>query len=437
MTELVAVGLSHRSAAVEVRERLAVAPDRMPEALETLRRTPGVREAMLLCTCNRVEVYAVCEDAENALRGIRGYLETGAQQSLAEAIYTYVGVEAVRHIFRVAASLDSMVVGEAQILGQLKEAYYHANEAGTAGSLLSRCLHRAFRVAKRIRTETGIGRSATSIAAIAVELARTIFEKLEGRRVLLLGAGEMAELAARHLATNGATDLLVANRSPERARDVAQAVGGEPRDMADLEVLLGIADIVLSSTGAQTFILREEMVRRAIRARRHRPLFLIDIAVPRDVDPRAGEIDDVYLYNIDDLTRVAAENRAERVREAEVGEQIAATEAGELMTWLRSQEVVPTIVALREKLSAIAHAEAARAAAAFGPGDDGREAAETLAQAVVNKILHTPLTVLKRTAAEDSAASTVETVRRLFDLDAAPDVTGTAAESDRKEQRQP
>jgi glutamyl-tRNA reductase len=417
--DLVVVGLSHRTAPIEVRERLVAPAAELPRRLEQLIRHAGVQEAALLTTCNRVEVYAAAADTGPAPPSVRQVLETWAERDLARHLYVHEGTAAVHHLFRVASSLDSMVVGEPQILGQVKDAFAAASAAGATGPLLSRSFHRAFQVAKRVRTETGVARAAVSMSAIAVELAQSIFEDLRGKRVLLCGAGEMAELAAHHMAGVGVEKILVANRSRERAEAVAAAVKGEAHTLDELGPLLEQADIVISSTGATSFIVTVAEARRVLKARRYRPLFLIDLAVPRDVDPRVGELSNVYLYDVDDLQQVADRNLAERSREAASAEELVAEEAKQFVGWVRSLQVVPTVVALREKCLAFARDEAARAVHRLGPLDDKqREAVERMAEAIVNKILHSPLTQLKREG-QSGGAEMVDAVQRLFQLEVA------------------
>jgi glutamyl-tRNA reductase len=419
--ELVVVGLSHKTAPLELREKLATPTEELPEKLRQLLGLPALREAVLVSTCNRVEVYGASADPASVLSELSRYLEEWAAADLSQHLYRYEGFEAVRHVFRVSSSLDSMVVGEPQILGQVKDAYAAATETGVTGPLLNRCLHRAFQVAKRVRSETGVARAAVSVSAIAVELARTIFDDLAEMEVLLIGAGEMAELAARHLAAAGVAHLMVANRSPERAEQIAHAVGGVAHALDELGLLLERADIVISSTAATNFLIGVPEARRVLRVRKNRPIFFIDLAVPRDVDPRVGELDNVYLYDVDDLEAFSERNRAERGREAAAAEKIIEKETAQFVEWMRSLEVVPTLVALREKFVKVAESETARALAELGPADEKqRKVVERLGESIVNKLLHAPVTQLKRAGVEggpDLAAVT----RRLFELDAPHD----------------
>lgn len=436
-SELLVVGLSHRTAPLEVREKLAFPEATHAGTLRQLLELPSLGEAMLISTCNRVEIYAVtraswpaagaaaaCGHVRDYLSRIKGYEPARLEPHL----YDHIGPAAVKHVFRVAASLDSLVVGEPQILGQLKDAYARATEAGCVGPLLKRCLERAFGVAKRVRTETAISRGGANVSSVAVELARRIFGELAGKRVLVVGAGKMSDLAARHLRADGALEILVTNRSPERAHALAAKVDGVARPWEELEALLYGCDIVISSTGSTVPILTREVVRRVMKARRHRPLFLIDIAVPRDVDPAVGKLDGVYLFDIDDLEKVVAENLKEREKEAAAGERIVEAETAQFLAWLRSQGVVPTIKDLRERFTQIARAEAERTLASLGGavGPKEQQAIRYMAEAIVNKLLHSPLMALKKGDAE--ADLLVAATRRLFALpEAQADAEGPSA----------
>lgn len=416
MTELVVVGLSHRTAPVELRERLSTTITDLPRELEEL-HAPSLSGAVVLSTCNRVEIYASGPSAREAARRAREHLNRRAGEPIDAMLYERVGPEAVRHAYRVAASLDSLVVGEPQILGQVKTAFEAAREGHAVGPLLSRCFTRAFAVAKRVRTETGIAEGTVSVSSIAVELARKIFDDLEGRRVLLLGAGEMGEAAAKSLAQTGAT-LRVVNRSMEKAMALAAACGGEAREYELLASELVKADVVISSTSSPHFVLTEELVRDVVRARRHRPLFLIDIAVPRDIDPRVAGIDGVYLYDVDDLQKVAEENLRARKAEADAAERIVDIEVQEFEQWRRTLELAPTIVALRERYLAVVRAEVERSLPRLGPLDEGaRRSLDKMCEAIVNKLLHPPLSALRAASDGDEQAELVAVTRRLFDLD--------------------
>lgn len=412
------VGLSHRTAPIEVRERMAFAAEALPDALKRLVAVPGIGEAMIVSTCNRVEVYAGF-DADDALDAVKRFLvdERGLGRELYAHLYVHDGAEALRHLFRVAASLDSMVVGESQILGQVKDAYAAALEAGALGPLLQRALPRAFQLAKRVRTETDVARSSASIASAAVDLAGQIFGDLGGRKVLVLGAGKMGELSARHLLSAGIGELAVVNRTHARAVELAQKLGGRAAPWEELDALLQRADIVLCSTGAAEPVLRRPQVERVMRARKGRWLFFIDIAVPRDVDPEVGRIENVYLYDVDALEQVVARNRAGRAREAAEAEALVEAELKRYQEHELSLGVVPTIKLLRGRFLEVAQAELERTLPRLsGLSERDRQTVQAMAEAMVNKLLHAPLTKLKQEAREHPDSELAATVRALFDL---------------------
>ena len=417
MRDFVVVGLSHRTAPVEVRERLAVTPDRLEQELREISVKGRFDEALLISTCNRVELYATSanpiEAAQSAKKALAERLSEAATD---EVLYQQRGVDVIRHVFRVASSLDSLVVGEPQILGQVKEAFDAAKGAGTVGTLLGRCFTQAFATAKRVRSETGIAEGTVSVSSIASELAKKIFGNLEGRRTLLLGAGEMGESAARSLRQTG-TQLHVVNRSEERAQKLAEACGGRAVPYERLSIELAEADVVIASTASPNFILTPKLMKGVVRTRRHRPLFIIDIAGPRDVDPRVGHMGNVFVYDVDDLQQVADENLSVRAREAAQAEHIVEEEVESFLSWRRSLELAPTIVALRKRFAQIAEDELDRALPRLesaGPAD--RLVLEAMGRSLVNKLLHQPLTQLKSGAGEPDGALLIDAVRRLFDL---------------------
>jgi glutamyl-tRNA reductase len=415
------VGLSHHTAPLEVREKLAVPSAEIPELLRGLCEKSGLTEAMMVSTCNRVEVYASADDAAAAVQAVRSRLaEIVPGTDLQGHLYEQTGAEVARHAFRVAASLDSLVVGEPQILGQVKDAFAAASDAGTVGALLGRCMSRAFAVAKRVRSETGIAEGVVSVSSVAVELARSIFGELGGRRVVLVGAGEMGEAAAKALAQQG-TVLRVVNRNQERARAVAEACGGEPREFDALQHELVAADVVVTSTASPRYVITRELMQGVIKARRHRPLFIIDIAVPRDVDPRVENMDNVFLYDVDDLEQVAAKNIAARKKEAEAAEKIVGEEVMAFEEWQRSLDLTPTLIGLRERVRGVIHAELERTLPRLKSLNDAeRRTLNAMCEAMANKILHRPLTELKKSRDEPQGAQIVSLTRRLFDLDHAP-----------------
>ena len=388
---IVLVGLNHRTAPVEVRERVAFANGRLEPALRDLVALPGVLEAVIVSTCNRVEVIACGGDVETVGGALPAFLarEHGLDEPvLTGHLYTHAGREAVRHLFRVAASLDSMVVGEPQILGQLKEHYALAASVGASGRVLHRCFHKSFSVAKRVRTETGIAEKAVSVGSAAVELARGIFDRLEDKTAMLVGAGAMGELTARQLLAQGVGSVLVVNRTYERAMDVARELGGMPVPFERLARYLPLADLVIGTASGDEFLLTPALVEEAMRERRRRPMLFVDLAVPRGFDPGVNAVDDVYLFDIDDLEGVIADNKGARAREAVRAETIIDAEVDAFWRWFTSLDVVPTIVALRDKVEAIRQREVARGLAAFGDADARLpEVLERVTSAIVNKIL--------------------------------------------------
>ncbi len=420
--DLLVLGVSHRTAPVAVRERLAVVPEAMESVLAALAALPSIREAALLSTCNRVEIYAAVDrDRDRAAQGLGDALARHAGVTALELgahLYERRDADAVQHLFRVAASLDSLVLGEPQILGQTKQAHETARRHGSAGPILNACFQGAFRVARRVRRETEIARNPVSISSVAIELARQVFGGFAGREVLVVGAGKMSELAARTLRTHGAT-LTVTNRTRARADELAVRFGASVRDWSDLAGALGAADIVIASTGAQRPVLTLEMLRQVQRARRGRPLFLLDIAVPRDVEPEAGKLDGIYLADIDNLQKVASEHRDERQNEAAEAEAIVAQELDRFMKAWRGRQLAPTVTALRAHVIGLAQSEAARVAAAMpGLGEREKRAIADLAESIAKKLLHAPQMALRNDDADDGV-SLVTAVQRLFALEVA------------------
>jgi glutamyl-tRNA reductase len=378
---------------------------------------------VILSTCNRVEVIAAAPDEETALREIKGFLVE--QESvinhgaLEDRLYTYSGNAAVHHLFRVAASLDSMVVGEPQILGQLKDYYRAAQEAGTVGTILHRLFHRSFSVAKRGRTETGIASRAVSVSSIAVDLARLIFDRLEDKTVMLIGAGKMGDLVARYLQRNGIGSLMVTNRTFDRAVEVAARFHGNPIRFEDYPRYLKLADLVIGCASTPEFLLRPEAVEGILKERKQKAMFFIDIGDRRNFDPRVNGIDNVYLYNIDDLEAVARENLKERAGEVRKAEEIVSEEVAGFLRWLESLEQVPTIVALRQKLEEIRQAELEKSLSTSlkGLSEKERQALEDMTSAMISKILHTPIARLKKTPEDQDEVLYIEALKKLFDLE--------------------
>ncbi len=417
---ILTVGLNHTTAPVEVRERLHIPDAHLPAILEQLGREAAVGERLVLSTCNRVEVYAVTPDTEKAQAAIPHVLAEGTRTPLAlfqDRLYHHQEEEAVRHAFRVAASLDSLVLGESQILHQVKAAYHVARAQAATGPVLNTLMTRALGVAKKVRTETGIGHSPVSVPSAAIGLAKAIFGELQGRRVLVLGAGEMAELAARHLQSEGVQAVLVAHRNFDRAAEMAARVEGRAVRFDQIRDELRQADIVVSSTAAPHYVLHRADVEELIRLRRNRPLFLIDIAVPRDIDPAVNAIDNVYLYDIDDLEGVVAAHRQARQREAAQAELLIEREVASFQRWLQSLGVVPTIVTLRRQLEEVREAELAKALSRLPELTPAQqEVVRTLAHGIINKILHHPTTELKRQSVSREGLLYVSALRRLFGL---------------------
>jgi glutamyl-tRNA reductase len=416
VAHLFLVGLSHKSAPIDVRERVALSGDVLKAALCELKAAEGVREAIVVSTCNRVEVY-VHADADGAAREFF----TARSAEAAEHLYSKSGLDAIRHLFRVSASLDSMVVGEQQILGQVKEAYGLASAAETAGTFVSRLCNRAFATAKRIRTETDIGRGASSMSQVAVELVEKIFGDLKGRSILLAGAGKMGALSAKALAVLGANRILVTNRSPERGLALADQVGGTFRQWEELKSLLAEADVVIVSTGAPSYVLTREMLKDAMKARRHRSICLIDLSVPRNVDPACAELGDVFAYDVDDMAKVVESTHAARMGQALRAEAIVEAEVMAFVKERETRAALPVLAQLRRRAEAIARAEAERTLAQVGTKLDekGRRSVEAMAQAIVNKLLHGPTSRLKEAAASGDGAL-AGAAAELFGIDGEP-----------------
>jgi glutamyl-tRNA reductase len=410
-------GVNHNSAPVDVRERFAISEKDLPAAVEKLASYPGIAEGMIISTCNRVEFVA---RAVNGSADINGFLADWFQAPREEFqpyLYEYRDNDAVRHLFRVASSLDSMVVGEPQILGQVKEAYATARAVGAVNSQLDALLTRAFAVAKKVRTDTAIATSAVSVASVAVDLAKKIFGSLQGKTVYLVGAGKMCELAARHLIAHGAASIFVFNRTYDRAARLAEKFNGHAVHFEELYDSADKADIIISSTGAPHFIFRKEHGERFMQKRKNRPMFLIDIAVPRDIDPALNDVDGIFVYDIDDLQQVVTSHLSDRGAEARKAEAIVAEEVIRFAQRMQTLDVVPTIVSLQEHLETIRQAEIDRVRGRLGTLSPEQEmAVDALTKGIVNKIMHTPITTLKSAAREQEATTVVELVKKLFNL---------------------
>ena len=421
MPKIINIGLNHETAPLALRECLAVESGNVQKALGLMRNLEVVHEGFFLSTCNRVEALFIAQEAEEAKRAVVSLLSKIGNipvDDFSSCLYTHENMDAVAHIFSVASSLDSMVIGEPQILGQIKEAYLQSTREKMSGVILNRLMHKAFHVAKRVRSETDICGAAVSISYAAVELARKIFHDLEGKRVLLVGAGEMAELAARHLLTNGVSSMVVANRTFERALKVAERFRARAVSFDEIGEQLLEADIVVSSTASPECIITRAMVKKVLKKRRNRPLFLIDIAVPRDVQPEVNDLNNVYLYDIDDLKGVIEINKAQRQDAAVKARRIVQEEVVKFENWLKTLAVVPTIVSLRNKAEAIVQAEFGKSRSALGQLTPAqRKTVEVLTRSIVEKVLNDPILFLKGKAGRATLNAYLDTTRKLFSLD--------------------
>ena len=429
---LLLVGISHRTAPVELREQLDFQTRGLDVALRTLVGQDGVHEAVVLATCNRNEVYAACDSIEPSRTGLLHFMSDfhGVDRHLvAPLAYDGVDLEAARHLFRVAAGLDSLVVGEPQILGQVKDAHAAGSQAQTIGPVLNRLFHSSFAAGKRVRTETGLGSGAVSVSYAAVSLARKIFGDLAGRHVLVVGAGEMGKLTARHMRSHGAHRVTIVSRTLTHAARTAEAIGGaSAAPWERLDAVLGTADIVITATGAAKPILDRARVESVMRTRRNQPLFIIDIAMPRDVEPSTGEIEQVFLYNIDDLSATVRENLARRTSEVARAEAIVGEEVGKFGGWLRSRGAIPTVVALRQRFDAIRRSELQRLEfklASLPP--EARARVDEVTHLIVEKLLLAPTEQLKALTDAETIGAYTEIMTRLFNLQPlhAPDAAGT------------
>jgi glutamyl-tRNA reductase len=417
---LIIVGLNHKTAPIETREKLSFPADRIGASLKRLLQSYDVNEGVIISTCNRVEVLAVAADIEKGVWELKRFLAECHDiplEELDEYLYVHTAEDAVQHVFRVASSLDSMVMGEPQILGQVKDAYGQAVHNDTAGVIMNKLFHKTFSVAKRIRTETNIGSSAVSISFAAVELAKKIFGELTGKTAMLLGAGEMAELSARHLISGGVREIIIVNRTYERAVEMAREFKGTPVMFREFPHYLKNVDIVIASTASPKFIIRPDDVIEVMKERKHRPMFFIDISVPRNIDPLVNNVDNAFVYDIDDLQSVVQANLKERTKEARKAEEIIAEEIGTFYRWVKSLDVVPTIIAIRNYLERIRKSEFEKCASQLeGLTDKDRETLDAMTRAIVKKILHSPINHLKKEADKVKGDLYIEAVRGLFDL---------------------
>src|SRR5919106_810869 len=423
--QIVIVGMNHRSAPIEVRESVAFEDSYVREALSRLRAFPSIQEGVILSTCNRVEVVTAASNGGSASEDIKSFLveqkSHKTRDSLESHVYTYLGPDAVRHLFRVAASLDSMVVGEPQILGQLKTYYKAAQAAGTVGTILHRLFHHSFSVAKRVRNETGIASRAVSVSSVAVELAKRIFDRFDDKTVMLIGAGKMGGLMARHLQRNGVQSLMVTNRTFERAVELAGKIHGSPILFEDFPRYLKMADLVIGCAGPSEFVVDAGTVEKVLRERKQRAMFFIDIGDRRNFDPRINQLDNVYIYNIDDLKGVSEENLQERSNEAEKAEGIVHEEVENFTRWIHSLEQGPTITSLKQRFEEIRQRELAKSLSGGlrDLSEQQKKALEDMTAAMINKMLHAPISNLKRNSPEDDPEGTlyIAALKRLFDLE--------------------
>jgi glutamyl-tRNA reductase len=417
---LLLAGLNHKTAPVEVRERIAFEEGAIPEALGHLKQRPGFVEGMILSTCNRVEVAVTADEQADAGSAIEGFLADTRKVDRAWVspyLYKFHGPEAIRHLFRVASSLDSMIVGEPQILGQLKNAYALAKEHGSLSGFLDLVLTRAFNVAKRVRTETEIGESAVSVSYAAVELAREIFGSLHGKKVLVVGAGKMADSALRHLKRAGVSEVFVTNRTRARAEELASEFAGRVVDYEQFLEHVPEVDIVIASSGSPTYVLTRDQVRAAVARRKNRPMFLIDIAVPRNIEPEVNQLDNVFLYDIDDLGKVVNSNVQSRMEVAQQAEDIIHEEVERMILRLKTREVAPTIVTLQEQLEQWRKGEIDRQRNKLGAlSPQQEEAIDAITRGIMNKVAHGPISELRRQASDPTGVQLMATIRRLFRL---------------------
>ncbi|MDH4268382.1 MAG: glutamyl-tRNA reductase [Deltaproteobacteria bacterium] len=427
--EIVLIGLSHKTAPVEVRERFSIPQEQVKNFLGQLVALRGVQEGLILSTCNRMEVLVVMEGSDDWGDPLKDFLAGVAgmnRDDLAPYLYTLKGEDAVRHLFCVTASMDSMVLGEPQILGQVKEAYRQAVGSKAVGLVLNKLSHRSFFIAKRVRTETRMASQAVSVSFAAVELAKKIMGNLDDKRAMLIGTGEMSELAAKHLISHGVREIWVTNRTPTRAMEMAQELGGRAVPFEDFPQMLKDMDIVLSSTGSSHYIILKEQLAGVIRARKNKPMFFIDIAVPRDVDPTINELDNIYVYDIDDLQGVVESNIEERRKEVLKAEGIVHQGVEAFKDWLDSLEVVPTILDLRQRLEKIRQREMAKTLALLkNASEEEQKALDLLTQSIINKILHHPISLLKHQESREQGKLYVDITRKIFHLDEEEDEPST------------
>ena len=417
--DILVIGLNHDTAPIEVREKVAFNGPKLTEALNRLKDYPHVKEHIILSTCNRVEIYAAVDDLDSGKESINRFISDFhgiSRDLLNKSLYIHIGADSVRHIYRVGAGLDSMVLGEPQILGQLKTAFDAALKNKTTGVFLNKLMRKSVSVAKRIRTETGIAESAVSISFAAIELAKKIFEDVSQKSFMLIGAGEMAELAAKHLLNLGVKDVYVTNRTTERAEELAKEFNGKVILFDNFPLELRFCDIVICSTGAPDYILKKDEMHRIMKDRKQKPVFIIDISVPRNIDPLIDELDNVYLYDVDNLQGIVHTNIQERAKEAEKGEKIVDEEIDVFIKWTSSLSATPTIVALRNKAETMRQDELDKTLKKLGPLEEKQiKAIEYLSNTIVNKLIHPPTTALKEE--HDYKDLMVDLIKKMYGLE--------------------
>jgi len=421
MLRTVVLGISYKTAPIEVRELFSFSQENLESGVRQLKGKDHIEECAILSTCNRVEIYAVSENVESCLESIKTFLSEFhgiPEETFSPHIYYSIGHMAARHLFNVASSIDSMVVGEPQVLGQVKGAYKMAASQGTTGVILNRLFHTSFFAAKRIRTETGIGSHAVSISYVAVELAKRIFDDLSTRSVMLIGAGEMAEIAAQHLIRAGINDLLIASRKFKNAVELSEKLNGRAIRFDEVFYHLKDVDIVITATGSQDFIIKPNHAKEALKLRNNEPMFLIDIAVPRDIDPRIEDISDIYLYDIDDLKNVSDENIKTRKESLHKAQEIILEVEKSFESWLNGLKAVPAIIDLKKRFETIKEIELEKAFDKLeGISEEDRYVIELMASRIIGKILHNPLTNLKKESSTSMGALYVDSIKRLFELE--------------------
>ena len=418
---LILVGVNHKTTPVEIREKLAFTKGKIEESVDRLFNFPDIIEHTILSTCNRVEIYARANCQDSAIKAIKQFICDFHEVSpveLEDHFYSYRNEEAVEHLFRVSSSLDSMILGEAQILGQVKDAYSLAKDLRSTGLVLNQLFEKAFSIAKKVREETGIAERSVSISSAAVELAQKIFDDLENRTVMLVGTGEMAELAAKHLISYGVKTVYVTSRTYDRAANLARTLNGSALDFEAFKNELHRADIVITSTSASNFIIKKEMVEKAIHERKNKPIFFIDIAVPRDIEPDINDLENVYLYDIDDLHVVVSANMKEREKEAENAMNFISQEVTKFNNWVGTLDAVPTIVEIRKKAENIRMQEIEKTLKKVSYlSEDDKKLLRQMSSSIVNKILHKPTIKLKQKAQSEDGHVYLKAIRHLFHLD--------------------